>query len=38
MTFLGDRPIHRMGYGATQLAGPGTFGPPRDPDTAQVVL
>ena len=35
---LGDRPINRMGYGAMQLAGPGVFGPPRDPDAARAVL
>ena len=29
---------HRMGYGAMQLAGPGVFGPPRDPDAAVAVL
>ena len=22
--------VHRMGYGAMQLAGPGVYGPPRD--------
>jgi pyridoxine 4-dehydrogenase len=38
MTFLGDRPIHRMGYGAMQLAGPGVFGPPSDPNAARAVL
>jgi aryl-alcohol dehydrogenase-like predicted oxidoreductase len=27
-----------MGYGAMQLAGPGVFGPPKDPDTARAVL
>ena len=27
-----------MGYGAMQLAGPGVFGPPRDPDEARAVL
>ncbi len=37
-TTLGDRPINRMGYGAMQLAGPGVFGPPRDPDAARAVL
>ncbi len=37
-TFLGDKPINRMGLGAMQLAGPGVFGPPRDPDAAQAVL
>jgi aryl-alcohol dehydrogenase-like predicted oxidoreductase len=30
--------VHRMGYGAMQLAGPHVFGPPRDPDTAIAVL
>jgi pyridoxine 4-dehydrogenase len=37
-TLLGDKPINRMGYGAMQLAGPGVFGPPRDPSAAQAVL
>src|SRR3954469_6536852 len=37
-TFLGDKPINRMGYGAMQLAGPGVFGPPADPDAARAVL
>jgi aryl-alcohol dehydrogenase-like predicted oxidoreductase len=35
---LGDRLIHRMGYGAMQLAGPGVFGPPRNHATAIAVL
>jgi len=35
---LGDRTIHRMGYGAMQLAGPGVFGPPKDRDQAIKVL
>ena len=30
--------VQRMGYGAMQLAGPGVFGPPRDPDAAVAVL
>jgi aryl-alcohol dehydrogenase-like predicted oxidoreductase len=30
--------LKRMGYGAMQLAGPGVWGPPRDPDTAIAVL
>lgn len=30
--------VHRMGYGAMQLAGPGIYGPPKDPDTAVAVL
>jgi aryl-alcohol dehydrogenase-like predicted oxidoreductase len=36
--FLGDKPVNRMGYGAMQLAGPGVFGPPRDPEAARAVL
>ncbi len=35
---LGDRAVHRMGYGAMQLAGPGVFGPPMDRDAALAVL
>jgi aryl-alcohol dehydrogenase-like predicted oxidoreductase len=35
---LGRRPVHRLGYGAMQLAGPGVFGPPKDRDTAIAVL
>jgi pyridoxine 4-dehydrogenase len=30
--------VHRMGYGAMQLAGPQVFGPPRDVDAAIAVL
>jgi hypothetical protein len=30
--------VHRMGYGAMQLAGPQVWGPPRDPDGAIAVL
>jgi len=26
--------VQRMGYGAMQLAGPGVWGPPKDPDGA----
>ena len=37
-TYLGEKPINRMGFGAMQLAGPGVFGPPRDPDAARAVL
>ncbi len=37
-SFLGDKPINRIGLGAMQLAGPGVFGPPRDPDAARAVL
>ena len=35
---LGDRSVHRMGYGAMQLAGPGVFGPPKDRAAALAVL
>ncbi|MGZ4620824.1 MAG: aldo/keto reductase family oxidoreductase [Blastococcus sp.] len=35
---LGDRPVHRIGYGAMQLAGPGVMGPPKDRDEAIAVL
>jgi pyridoxine 4-dehydrogenase len=35
---LGGRPVRRLGYGAMQLAGPGVFGPPRDPQAARAVL
>lgn len=30
--------VHRVGYGAMQLAGPHVFGPPRDRDAAIAVL
>src|ERR1700712_5866112 len=30
--------VNRIGYGAMQLAGPGVFGPPKDPDAAVAVL
>ena len=33
-----DLTVHRMGYGAMQLAGPGVFGPPKDRDAAIAVL
>ena len=35
---LGNRNVQRLGYGAMQLAGPGVFGPPRDPEVALAVL
>jgi len=35
---LGHRTVRRLGYGAMQLAGPGVFGPPRDPEAARAVL
>jgi pyridoxine 4-dehydrogenase len=35
---LGGRTVKRLGYGAMQLAGPGVFGPPKDPNAALAVL
>src|SRR3954469_6490414 len=35
---LGDRTVHRMGYGAMQLAGPHVMGPPADRAGAIAVL
>jgi pyridoxine 4-dehydrogenase len=35
---LGDRTVRRLGYGAMRLAGPGVFGPPKDPAAACAVL
>src|ERR1700727_2953988 len=37
-TLGGDRSVKRLGYGAMQLAGPGVFGPPKDPEAALAVL
>ena len=35
---IGGHTVRRLGYGAMQLAGPGVFGPPRDPEAARAVL
>jgi aryl-alcohol dehydrogenase-like predicted oxidoreductase len=35
---LGNRSVSRLGYGTMQLAGPGVFGPPKDPAAALAVL
>jgi aryl-alcohol dehydrogenase-like predicted oxidoreductase len=35
---LGQHQVHRIGFGAMQLPGPGVFGPPRDRDQALAVL
>ena len=35
---LGPYSVHRVGYGAMQLPGPGVMGPPRDHDEAVAVL
>jgi aryl-alcohol dehydrogenase-like predicted oxidoreductase len=38
-TFAGTAlTVQRMGYGAMQLAGPGVWGPPKDPDVALAIL
>jgi pyridoxine 4-dehydrogenase len=34
----GDLPVHRLGFGAMQLTGPGVWGPPRDRGEALAVL
>src|ERR671929_44523 len=38
MPNLGPFTVNRIGFGAMQLAGPGVFGPPRDPASARAVL
>jgi pyridoxine 4-dehydrogenase len=35
---MGPKTVHRMGFGAMQLPGPGVFGPPRDRAEALAVL
>jgi aryl-alcohol dehydrogenase-like predicted oxidoreductase len=35
---FGDVEVHRLGYGAMQLTGPGVWGPPEDPDECVRVL
>jgi pyridoxine 4-dehydrogenase len=37
-TLGGDLTVHRLGFGAMQLTGPGVWGPPRDHDEAIRVL
>ena len=39
-TFLlgGDLPVHRLGFGAMRITGPGTWGEPADPMRARAVL
>jgi pyridoxine 4-dehydrogenase len=39
-TFLigGDLPVHRLGFGAMRITGPGVWGPPADRDEAIAVL
>jgi pyridoxine 4-dehydrogenase len=35
---LGDKAVHRIGFGAMQLAGPYVMGAPKDPEAARAVL
>jgi pyridoxine 4-dehydrogenase len=35
---LGDRPVHRLGFGAMRITGPHTWGPPADRGAALAVL
>ncbi len=35
---FGDLTVHRLGYGAMQLTGPGIWGPPEDPESCVEVL
>ena len=37
-TLGGDSIVKRLGYGAMQLAGPGVFGPAKDPQAAVAIL
>src|SRR5436305_14058176 len=37
-TIGGDREVHRLGYGAMRITGPGVWGPPPDHDAAIAVL
>jgi pyridoxine 4-dehydrogenase len=37
-TIGGDLPVHRLGYGAMQLPGPGVWGEPADPENARRVV
>jgi len=34
----GDMTVHRLGFGSMRLAGPGVWGPPRDPEGALETL
>jgi len=35
---IGPKVVHRLGFGAMQITGPGVWGPPGDPDGARAVL
>ena len=34
----GDLPVHRLGFGAMRITGPGVWGEPKDPEGAKAVL
>ena len=34
----GDIPVHRLGFGAMRITGPGTWGPPADRAAARALL
>jgi pyridoxine 4-dehydrogenase len=38
ITLQNGRRVKQLGFGAMQLAGPGVFGQPKDPDAARAVL
>jgi len=38
LTLLGKRTIHRLGFGAMRITGPGVWGEPMNPDEARRVL
>src|SRR5512147_238692 len=38
MTIGGDMTVHRLGFGAVRLCGPGIWGEPSNPDEARRVL
>src|SRR5512143_365816 len=38
LTIGGDMTVHRLGFGAMRLCGPGIWGEPSDPDEARRVL
>jgi pyridoxine 4-dehydrogenase len=37
-TLGGDLEVHRLGFGAMRITGPGIWGPPPDPESAKAVL
>src|SRR2546425_12765620 len=37
-TIGGDLPVHRLGFGAMRITGPGIWGEPEDPEECRRVL